>query len=281
MTQRPRVCLISGRGLALAFLLALIGSLLAHGQALPPKPARYVTDQAGVLDASTVATLNNQLEKFEKDTSNQILVAVYPSLPPDAEIAQYATDTFNSWQPGQKGKDNGAILFVFIQDRKMFISTGRGLEGALPDAICKRIVTREITPFFRQGNYAAGIQAGVNAMLAATRGEYQGTGSTVAERTFAESRGENQQPPAWFILLFIIVIVISVISRSGGGFGGPIIYTSGGWGGGGYGGGGGFGGGFGGGSGGGGGGGFGGSGDGGGFSGGGGSSAGGGAGGSW
>lgn len=262
MTQRPRVWLVPVRCLALACLLAFIGNIVAHGQTLPPKPDRYVTDQAGVLDNSTVSTLNYQLEKFEKDTSNQILVAVYPSLPPDAEIAQYATDTFNSWHPGQKGKDNGAILFVFIQDRKMFIATGRGLEGALPDAICKRIVRNEITPPFRQGNYGAGIQAGVNAILAATQGEYKGTGTTVDER-----KGQNQQAPAWLVILIIIVIIIIVTSRSGGGFGGPIIYTSGGWGGGGYGGGGGFGGG-----------GFGG---GGGFSGGGGDSAGGGAGGSW
>ena len=140
----------------------------AQAQNLPPKPDRYVTDQAGVLDASTLSAINAQLEQVEKETSNQIVVAIYPSLPPDVEIAQYATDTYNAWGVGQKGKDNGALLMVFFKDHKMFIATGRGLEGALPDAICKNIITQVIAPQFKQGNYSGGIQAGVNAMIAAT-----------------------------------------------------------------------------------------------------------------
>jgi uncharacterized protein len=243
---------------ALVLLLCLAGSVWAQTQNLPPKPATYVTDQAGILDASTVATLNDELEQFEKDTSDQILVVIYPSLPPDAEAAQFATYTYNAWGVGQKGKDNGAILFVFVNDHQMFIVTGRGLEGALPDATCKEIITQIISPAFKQGNYAAGIQSGVNAMLAAAKGEYKGTGTTVAER-----KGSSQGIPVWLVIIFIIIIVF-IRMRSSSAFGGPIIYTGGGWGGGG------FGGGFGGGGGG-----------GGGFSGGGGSSAGGGAGGGW
>ena len=140
-------------------LACLSGSLFAQAQNLPPKPDRYITDQAGVVDAPALSAINDQLEQFEKQTSNQIVVAIYPSLPQDAEIAQYATDTYNAWGIGQKGKDNGALLIIFVNDHKMFICTGRGLEGALPDAICKNIITQVITPPFRQGNYAGGIQA--------------------------------------------------------------------------------------------------------------------------
>ena len=243
---------------ALLLLLGFAGNLLAQAQNLPPKPDRYVTDQAGVLDAATVSTINSQLEQFEKETSNQIVVAIYPSLPPDAEIAQYATLTYNAWGVGQKGKDNGAILFIFVNDRKMFIVTGRGLEGALPDAICKEIITQVITPAFHQNDYSGGIQAGVNAMLAATKGEYKGTGSTVAER-----QGSDQNAPDWvFILVFalFVFVIVFILPRFQTG---PVIFTSGGYSGGGFSGGGGFGGG------------------GGGFSGGGGCSAGGGAGGGW
>jgi uncharacterized protein len=239
---------------ALMLLLCLGGSLFAQAQNLPPKPDRYVTDQAGVLDAATVSTLNNQLEQVEKETSNQIVVAIYPSLPPDAEIAQYGTMTAASWAAGQKGKDNGVVLFVFVNDHKMYIAVGRGLEGRLPDAICKNIVTQVITPQFKQGNYAGGIQAGVNAMIAATKGEYQGTGSTVDDQ-----KGTDQGFP-WQIIIFIIVIFILTRYGSSSGWLGPVIYTSSGWGGGGY---------------------RGGFGGGGGFSGGGGGFAGGGAGGSW
>jgi uncharacterized protein len=253
------------RFLTLALLLFAWGSFLLHAQDIPPKPDRYFTDQAGVVDAGTASAINTQLEQFERDTSSQILVAIYPSLPQDAEIAQYATDTYNAWKPGLKGKDNGAILFVFVNDHKLFISTGRGLEGALPDAICKRIITQIIVPQFRQHNYSGGIQAGVNAMLAAAKGEYTGNGSTQADQTDQEDHS-NDLPPWAAILLVIFIIGASIFFRSFGGRGGPFIYTSGGWSGGG---GGGFGGGDSG---------FGG---GGGFSGGGGSSAGGGAGGSW
>jgi uncharacterized protein len=254
-----------GRSLtALILLLCLAGSLVAQAQNLPPKPDRYITDQAGVLDQATLSTINSQLEQFEKDTSNQVVVALYPSLPPDAEIAQYATNTYNAWGIGRKGNDNGALLLVFTKDRKMFICTGRGLEGALPDAVCKNIITQVIAPQFKQGDYSGGIQAGVNAIIAATKGEYKGTGSTQAD--------QNIQLPDWAGALIIIVLallVLFVLPRLGGG---AFIYTSGGYGGGGrYGGGGWGGGGFGG-------GGFGG---GGGFSGGGGCSAGGGAGGGW
>jgi uncharacterized protein len=261
MTKRRVVRGFQGLLAASLLLLYLGGNLFAQAQNLPTKPDRYITDQAGVLDAPALSAINDQLEQFEKDTSNQIVVAIYPSLPQDAEIAQYATDTYNAWGVGQKGKDNGAILFVFVHDHKMFIATGRGLEGALPDAICKNIITQVIAPQFKQGNYAEGIQAGVSAMIAATKGEYKGTGSTVAE-----GKGSNQGIPWVPIIVFMIIFILARYGSSYGGTG-PLIYTSGGWGGRGYGGGGGFGGGGGGG--------------GGGFSGGGGSSAGGGAGGGW
>jgi uncharacterized protein len=260
MTQRPGARWWRRPFTTLLLLLGLAGILLAQSGNIPPKPDRYVTDQAGVLDASTVATINDQLEQLEKQTSNQILVAIYPSLPADAEIAQYATAAYNAWGVGQKGKDNGAILFVFVNDHKMFIVTGRGLEGALPDAICKNIITQVIVPPFKQGDYAGGIQAGVNAMIAATKGEYKGTGSTVKEGLDATATMHSEI--FQIVLTLIVLFIIFRLNSSGRG----MIYTSGGWG---------YGGGFGG-------GGFGrGGGGGGGFSGGGGSSAGGGAGGSW
>ncbi|MDD5261239.1 MAG: TPM domain-containing protein [Methylacidiphilales bacterium] len=244
-----------------ATLLLSVGAGSAlHAQNLPPKPLRYFNDQAGVVDTATATAINQQLVDFERSTSNQIVVAIYPRLPEGAEIAQYATDTFNTWGVGQKGRDNGAVLFVFVQDHKMFISTGRGLEGALPDAICKTIITREIAPRFRQNDYSGGIRAGVNAMLAATKGEYHGTGQTRAEQ---RTSGNSGFPPILGLLL-ILFFIIAILPRLGGGS--PFIYTGssygrsggGGWGGG-----------------------FGGGGGGGGFSGGGGCSGGGGAGGGW
>ncbi|MCE0523246.1 MAG: TPM domain-containing protein [Methylacidiphilales bacterium] len=269
MTRRQNVRWWSAPAVALTLLFCPGGNLFAQEQNLPPKPDRYITDQAGVLDEATLSAINDQLEQFERATSNQIIVAIYANLPPDAEIAQYATYTYNAWGVGQKDKDNGAILFVFVNDHKMFIATGRGLEGALPDAICKNIITQVIAPQFRQGNYAAGIAAGVNAMIAATKGEYKGTGSTVQDGKNATTLSEQE-----IIQLIVLLVILFLVFRNMSGSG-PYIYTGGGyggggWGGRGYGGGGGGGGGF-----------SGGGGGGGGFSGGGGSSAGGGAGGGW
>jgi uncharacterized protein len=260
----------------LALIALLAASWLRADVAPPPKPDRYFTDQANVVDAATASQINEQLAQFERDTSNQIVVAIYPSLPPGADLAQYAVMTGRAWGVGQAGAskgatkgDNGALLLVFVNDHQMYIATGYGLEGALPDITCKQIITNEIAPAFRNGDYAGGIQAGVNAMIAATKGEYQGNGSTHQEQEDQHAQQVENDYATWiFIAIFILIIVIRFYF---GGFGsGPTIFTGGGssfggWGGG-------FGGG-----------GFGGGGGGGfsGFSGGGGSFGGGGAGGSW
>jgi uncharacterized protein len=96
----------------------------------------------------------------------------------DSDIADYTYRVKETWRVGQKGKDNGAVLFVFIQDHTMFIQTNYGLEGALPDATCKEIIDQDIAPHFKTNDYAGGLQAGINAILAATKGEYKGNGST-------------------------------------------------------------------------------------------------------
>src|SRR5712692_1590555 len=159
----------------MVILFALIAAI-----SLPPKPDRYVTDRAGVLKNPNA--LNEKLADFERQTSDQILVYVDQHLPPDTTIEQMGSEAMRQWGVGQKGKDNGAILFVFIADRKMRIEVGYGLEGSLTDAKSKRIIETVIKPKFRRGDYWAGIDHGVDAMLATIRGEpYRGTGRTVAQ----------------------------------------------------------------------------------------------------
>jgi uncharacterized protein len=257
----------------LAGLVALLGWLapvvVLAADALPPAPTEYVDDTVGLLDAGTVAALNQKLEQNERDTSNQIVVAILPSLPEDADISEYGTNLYNAWglgkkgpSLGQQGGNNGALLIIFTNDHKINISTGRGLEGALPDAICKDIITQTLAPAFRQGQYAQGINAAVDAMIAATKGEYKGTGTTVAD----QQQTQDNDIVGWIVVaIFVVFILGRIFFPTRFGWMGPVVYTSGGWGGGGYGGGGGGGGGF----------------SGGGFSGGGGSSAGGGASGGW
>lgn len=239
-------------GYALAMLFT---QTLFAAEVIPPAPDRYFNDYAHVVDPGTAQQLNSQLEQFEKETSNQILVAVFPKMQSDSSIEDYTVRVARDWRVGQKASNNGAVLFVFIQDHKMFIQTGYGLEGALPDITCKEIIDNEITPRFKQGDYTGGLSAGVNALMAAARGEYKGTGSTVRGR-------HNSNVNTWIWVIFILLFILFHLRRRKG-----TAYTGSGWGGwylGGFsGGGGGF------------------SGGGGGFSGGGGSFGGGGAGGSW
>ena len=142
-------------------LLAAIGLFIMHAMAVdvPAKPPHYFNDYASLIDPRTAQQLDQRLEDFERQTSNQILIVIYPSLPADAAIEDFTQDAFRAWKPGQQGRDNGAILFVFVKDRKMRIQTGYGLEGALPDAICKRIISDELAPRFQAGDFNGGMTA--------------------------------------------------------------------------------------------------------------------------
>jgi uncharacterized protein len=239
---------------------------LTAEEALKSPPSRYFNDYAGLIKPATAATLNAELESFERSTSNQLVVAIFPELPDTMTVEDYGVQLYRAARIGQKGKDNGALLLVFVKNRKIRIATGRGLEGALPDAICKRIVAEQIAPRFQTGDFDGGLTQGVHAMMAAAQGEYKGTGTTVREQRRQASEDDSWIIPVIFLLIFLVFFMMAARRRGGivigGGGGGP-------W----YGGGGGFGGR----------GGFGGSGggDSGGFSGGGGDTGGGGAGGSW
>lgn len=147
-----------------------------------PKPTRYVTDNAGVLTADRANALNEKLAAFERETSDQVLVYTQKKIPEGTTLEELGARSIREWGPGQKGKSNGLIFFVFPDDRKMRVEVGYGLEGAIPDARSHRITDEIVKPYFRQGDFAGGVEAGVDALLAAARGEpFAGTGKTVAE----------------------------------------------------------------------------------------------------
>lgn len=212
------------------------------GESIPPAPKLYFNDYAHVVSPGTAAQLNTTLEDFERETSSQIVVAIFQKMESISPIEDYTVRMAQSWKVGQKRKDNGAVLFVFIQNRTMFLQVGYGLEGALPDAVCKRIIEDEIKPHFKSGDYDGGLTAGVNAILLATKGEYKGTGWTVARQI---QRLESIAPS---IICFAIIVLIFVVFLRGGNFrGGFSCWTigsggtsrgwgggSGGWGGGGF-----------------------------------------------
>jgi uncharacterized protein len=220
--------------------LIVLAFALRAAEVIPPPPAKYFNDYANVATSAAATRLNRTLEDFERETSNQIVVAVYNKMQSDSSIEDYTVRVAQSWRVGQKEKNNGAVLFVFAQDRKMFLQVGYGLEGALPDAICKRIIEDEIKPHFRNGNFDAGLSAGVAAILAATKGEYRGTGRTGAQPlVVTNSTPSRGLPPVAivFIVILAIIILISARRRSRRGYYSRGGWTSGGWGGGSWGGG--------------------------------------------
>jgi uncharacterized protein len=205
-----------GRCLPLACLCALalfqLGGICFSAEVLPPKPANYFNDYAHVVSPATATLLNTRLEEFERKTSNQILVVVFPKMESPSSIEDYTVRLAQAWGVGQKQHNNGAVLFVFIQDRKMYIQVGYGLEGALPDATAKQIIENEIKPRFRKGDYDGGLTAGVNAILAATQGEYRGTGRTVAE-SGGRTAG-NAGVVSLLIFTAVIILILWLVVRA-------------------------------------------------------------------
>jgi len=212
---------------ALAFVLA---SNAQAAEVIPPKPDRYFNDYAGVVSKEAAQRFNEQLAQFERETSDQVVVAVFPKMQSDSDIADYTQRVAQAWSVGQKERRNGVVLFVFIQDRKMFIQVGYGLEGALPDATAFDITERHIKPLFRNDNYEAGLATGIDLIRKAIRGEYKGSGKTVAE----QHRGSGGLGLLPFIIFVIVLIIISRMTRRLGGYGyssgrgGPVFLPMGG-----------------------------------------------------
>jgi uncharacterized protein len=191
-----RVRFLDPSCLAAVLSLAFLSSSAPAQPQAPPPPRNFFTDNAGVVPGDVATRIEGTLREFEKTTSNQVLVVVADRIPEGyTSVEEYTNRTAEAWRVGDKGRDNGAVLFVFVGDRKMRIEVGYGLEGALPDALASRIINDEITPSFRQGRYGEGLVAGVDAIIRATKGEYQ-----PIERKPTRSSGRT-------VLLFVLLML--------------------------------------------------------------------------
>lgn len=173
----------------------------------PMNPPRLVNDFAGVLSAEDNQDLERKLQAYADSTSSEIAIVTLKSTGV-YEIADYSFKLGERWGIGKKGKNNGVLILAAINDRKIWIATGYGLEGALPDALVSRIIRNEITPFFKSGNYYQGFLEGVEAIVKATSGEYKADPSEHEEDGF---------PIGAAVLLLVIMIVIIIVATRGGG----------------------------------------------------------------
>ena len=233
--SRPLMASRSENALHLVVALAILFAVSSHAaEVIPPKPDRYFNDYAGVVSKEAAYRFNEQLAQFERETSDQVVVAIFPKMQSDSDVADYTQRVAQTWGVGQKGRRNGVVLFVFIQDRKMSIQVGYGLEGALPDITAYDIRANHIQPYFRKGDYEAGLATGIDLICKAIRGEYKGSGEIVTE----QHRGSGVSGLLPFLIFVIVLIIISRLVRRLGGYGyssgrgGPVFLPMGGGGGG-------------------------------------------------
>lgn len=182
--------------------MAQLEPALAQRYEFPPRPSQPVLDQAGMLTDVERQRLAQKLTAFEDTTSTAIVVVTVPRLD-GVPISDYAISLGREWGVGQEGKDNGVVVLVSEEDRQMFIATGYGVEGALPDAVANRIIDQVMTPAFRQGQFYAGLDRGTDAIIQATRGEF----------TADQSRSSSEGGPTT-ALLFILLILVYFVGNS-------------------------------------------------------------------
>ena len=189
--------------------LFLLFPFFAFGQLRVPELwGIRVHDDAKILSPAFVNQLEQQLKTYEDSTSNQIAVLTVPSLEGEV-IEEYTLKVSEHWKLGQAKNDNGVLLFIAVNDRKVRIEVGEGLEGPLPDAICNQIIRNEMAPYFRQDNYEGGVSAAVTSIIKAIGGEY------VADATPVKQRRTRGGSFIGSLIVLIIIIIISSIRNRG------------------------------------------------------------------
>lgn len=168
-----------------------------------PNPPRLVVDYTGTLESYQVSQLEGKLRQFNDSTSNEIAVVIISNIG-DYDISDYAIQLGHKWGIGKEKKDNGVLLLVALENRKMFIATGQGLEGALPDLICKRIVEYKIKPYFQRRDYYDGINSGVDEIIKYTQGEYKAD----------EKQGQSYPLVYLFVILIFVIIGINMFRQN-------------------------------------------------------------------
>ncbi len=186
------------------FLFLLIGLAgLVQADDLQPVPAlsAHVTDTVGLLPDARRLALENRLVALEAEKGAQVAVLVVATTQPEA-IEEYALRAAEAWRLGRKGVDDGLLFLVARDDRRMRIEVGRGLEGAIPDAIAKRIIADVVTPQFRAGDFAGGVEAGVEAIAARVSGE------ALPAPTLRKAGSDSQFGLEEILVLGIIVTIV-------------------------------------------------------------------------
>jgi len=185
-------------------LLVFFGAALSSGLEVPALKER-VNDYAGMLSSTTESQLETTLRDLERTDSTQIVVLTIGSLEGE-NIEDFSMRVVESWQIGQKGLDNGALLIISIKDRKIRIEVGYGLEGTLTDLMAGRIIRKVIAPQFKAGNYDQGVTDGIQSMIQVVRGEFKATKNV---------RSPTSRTSPWQGNIFSIIVFLFLVNMMG------------------------------------------------------------------
>ncbi len=204
------------KSLWIIFILVTSGVLAAQEFPPPPDPPRLVNDFTGLLTDEEQQTLERKLVAFNDSTGTQIAIVTINSLH-GYDVAEYSFELAESWGIGQEGEHNGILVLIAPNERRMFIATGYGVEGFVPDAIAKRIVEGTLKPNFRNESYFVGLDQATNLLIGLLSGQ------------FSAKQLEEETPAIPFLLLivvfFIVIILISKRGRRHGGYQGQGGHT--------------------------------------------------------
>jgi uncharacterized protein len=219
------------RGFWAGLLVAGVLSLpaLAADFSVPPVPAHYVTDNAGALSIATQATVDGELKAYARATGHQVIVWIGDTTG-DVPLETWTGETAQEWHVGRRGKDDGAILFLFMSDRKVRIEVGYGLEGSLTDADASRIIRNDVVPRMKANDPNGAVSSGVAAMLTTITPSYAGVTPPPAEDAALPLAGGTALIAVLgffglfglFIAFFVFIIVLAGRKGARGGRSGTV-----------------------------------------------------------
>jgi uncharacterized protein len=194
-----------------AVLFLFLGQSAFATDVIPPQsnPPRLVNDFAHMMTPEQDAQLEQKLLDFSNTTSNQITIVTIEDLG-DYDVSDYAIKLGKAWGVGKSGKNNGVVILVSRNNRKINISSGKGLEGALTDLMCGQIIRNEMEPSFKVNDYFTGFSKAADAIIAVTKGEYKADPQ-------AQNQGSGRLPFRAIIVLIIFIVLIIRVLRGGGG----------------------------------------------------------------
>ena len=197
---------------ALLWLVVALGAAPAAAADVPFLSGRVV-DDAEILAPATRERLAARLKAHEQKTTNQVVVLTVPTIAPES-IEEYALRVFEAWKLGQRDKDNGVLVVVVPEDRRMRIEVGYGLEGTLTDSLSGRIIRNRMTPQFKSGDYDAGIEAGVDAIVALLEGGEEPAADLAPDATvsaFSVEGFEEADLPPWPMRILLGAFIFGII----------------------------------------------------------------------